>query len=277
MNPYGFVEESLQSLEKLTGLKLTVIDNDGIFNLKQSRRVFTSSRASHQKNAVCRIDFSDRCIENCRFKMNQKCAECNAPFISTCWKGVSQLVIPLNHDLIHYGMLYAGVFRDAKSKPCKGLSKAFEKAFYRLPVLDENVLNSLIPLLTIYADGIMFFLRKSNIVSDEYDLRVRKISDFIGRNLNRRIGIPDLASELGLSNAHTSVTVKKLFGTPFSVLLMQKRLKAVEYYLVTTDIVLHKIAGLCGFSSEFHMSKAFRRAYGVPPGHFRRRKKVENL
>lgn len=275
MEPCAFVEESLRSLEKLTGLKLTVIDNDGIFNVKQSRRVFTPSRASHQKNAVCRIDFSDRCIENCRFKMNQKCAEGNAPFISTCWKGVSQLVIPLNHDLIHYGMLYAGVFRGVNAKPCRGLSKAFEKAFYRLPVLDETKLNSLIPLLSIYADGIMFFLRKSNAVSDEYDLRVRRISDFIGRNLNRRIGIPDLASELGLSNAHTSVTVKKLFGTPFSILLMQKRLKAVEYYLVTTDIVLHKIAGLCGFSSEFHMSKSFRKTYGIPPGQFRRNKKAD--
>ena len=125
--------------------------------------------------------------------------------------------------------------------------------------------------LRIYADGIISYLRRENIVNDSYDLRSAVISDFLHRNLERSIGLPDLAEELGLSESHTSVLVKRLFGRPFSEYLAQRRIERACRYLSSTDLNLEETAKLCGFSSAFHLSKVFKRIKGIPPSRFRGR------
>ena len=270
MNPTDLPEQSLKILEKLTGPPITIIDNDGIFNLKQRRRVFSFVRASHKKNPVCRCGFSDRCIEHCRFQMNRRCLENDRPFAAVCWKGVCQLVIPLQYASVHYGMLYAGVFRDRKIRPPKGLTRDFYRLYRALPLWNEAEMKKLIPLLKIQADGILAYLREFNIVNDDYDLRRSRITEFLNRNLDHGIGLPDLAENLSLSPSHTSLLVKKLFGISFSEYLMRLRVDRVQHYLGTTDLNLHEIASRCGFSSEFHLSRTFSRFQHMPPSVYRK-------
>ena len=73
-------EESLRMLESRIGMRITIIDNDGIFNCKQRRRVFSEERASHKKNPVCLCGFSEKCIAHCRYAMNRKCLESDSAF-----------------------------------------------------------------------------------------------------------------------------------------------------------------------------------------------------
>lgn len=270
MDTFELPEQSLQALEKLTGMKITIIDNNGIFNHKQRHAVFSGYRASHKKNEICLCGFSEKCIEHCRFAMNRKCIETDAPFLSTCWKGITQLVVSLKFASVHYGMLYAGTFRTTEVSPPEGLPEKFHSLYNALPLLDESRIGELLPLLQIYADGIIFYLRKVNIVNDGYDLRSAKIADFINQNLQRSIGLPDLAEQLNLSESHTSVLVKKLFGRNFSDYLMHRRVERACHYLSATDLNLHETAELCGFSSEFHLSKIFKRLKGIPPSQFRK-------
>lgn len=269
MDVFDLPEESLRKLEELIGMKITIIDNNGIFNYKQRRAVFSANRASHKKNAVCRCGFSEKCIAHCRYEMNRKCMEVDSPFFSTCWKGICQIVVPLTFASVHYGMLYAGVFRSAEVNPPEGLPAEFYPLHEALPSPEETEAEKLFPLLQIYADGIIFYLRRANIVNDSYDLRSAAISDFIHQNLERSIGLPDLAERLGLSESHTSVLVKRLFGRSFSEYLMQRRVERACRYLSSTDLNLHKTAELCGFSSAFHLSKVFKRIKGIPPSRFR--------
>ena len=269
MDVFDLPEESLRMLEERIGMKITIIDNDGIFNRKQRRAVFSEYRASHKKNAVCRCGFSEKCIAHCRYAMNRKCLETDSPFFSSCWKGICQIVVPLTFASVHYGMLYAGVFRSEEVTPPEELPTEFHTLYEALPFPGETDAEKLLPLLQIYADGIIFYLRKANIVNDSYDLRSAVISDFIHQNLDRSIGLPDLAERLGLSESHTSVLVKRLFGRPFSKYLMQRRVERACRYLSSTDLNLDETARLCGFSSAFHLSKVFRHLRGIPPRRFR--------
>ena len=277
MDVFDLPEESLRTLETLIGLKITIIDNDGIFNYKQRRAVFSSYRASHKKNEVCRCGFSEKCIANCRYAMNRKCLETDSPFFSTCWKGICQIVVPLRFASVHYGMLYAGVFRSSEVTPPKGLPSEFQSLYDVLPLPEETNAETLIPLLRIHADGIISYLRRANIVNDSYDLRSAAISDFLHQNLERSIGLPDLAERLGLSESHTSVLVKRLFGRPFTEYLMLLRVERACRCLSSTDLNLKEAAELCGFSSAFHLSKVFKRIKGIPPSRFRERYRNEIL
>ena len=113
MEELDLPEESLRMLESRIGMRITIIDNDGIFNCKQRRRVFSEERASHKKNPVCLCGFSEKCIAHCRYAMNRKCLESDSAFFSSCWKGICQIVVPLTFASVHYGMLYAGTFRSS--------------------------------------------------------------------------------------------------------------------------------------------------------------------
>ena len=275
VEPFDLPEQSLRTLESMIGMKITIIDNDGIFNFKQRRAVFSPDRASHKKNAVCRCGFSERCIAHCRFEMNRLCLQADDPFLSSCWKGIFQIVVPLKFASIHYGMLYAGVFRDPELAPDESVMKnlSFSGAYRELPLLDRTEIGKLFPLLRIQAEGIISFLRTANIVNDSYDLRKFRITEFVAANLKNSIGLPDLAAHLKLSVSHTSVLVRKLLGRSFSEYLILRRVDRAAQYLSATDLPLRKTADLCGFSSEFHLSRMFKRVKGIPPSLFRDRLK----
>ena len=55
----------------------------------------------------------------------------------------------------------------------------------------------------------------------------------------------------------------------FSALLQERRVEKAKYFLNGTELSLHEIAELCGFSSAFHLSKVFRHLRGIPPSRFR--------
>ncbi len=270
MDSRMYPEASLRELEKLTGLKITVIDNDGILRHKQGRPVFSQYIASHRKNPACRNGFCNRCVEHCRFAMNRRCLEESEPFLSVCWKGLTQLVIPLRHGNAFYGMLYAGLWRAKNAGFPEGLPKSFAGTFAKTPLPDRRKMKELIPLLAVYADGLVYYLRKTHALNDEYDFRRKTVEDFIEKNFQRSFGIVELAEALERTPSHTSVLVRHLFGIPFTQLLRRKRLEKVENYLASTDFSLKEIAERCGFSGEFHLSKVFRSVRGTPPGRFRR-------
>ena len=51
----------------------------------------------------------------------------------------------------------------------------------------------------------------------------------------------------------------------FSALLQERRVEKAKYFLNGTELSLHEIAELCGFSSEFHFSRGFKQLNGIPP------------
>ena len=54
----------------------------------------------------------------------------------------------------------------------------------------------------------------------------------------------------------------------FSALLQERRGEKAKYFLNGTELSLHEIAELCGFSSEFHFSRVFKQLNGIPPGQY---------
>ena len=47
------------------------------------------------------------------------------------------------------------------------------------------------------------------------------------------------------------------------------RVEAAAHYLAGTELRLHRIAELCGFSSEFHLSRVFKQQTGLAPSVWR--------
>lgn len=270
MEELEHLEAELAEFEHLTGQPLTILGLDGIFDFRQARRLFTPQRASHKKIGACAAIFSEHCIEHCRHRQGRLCREAAGPFASECPFGIRQLVFPLRMGPVHYGMLFLGAWRK-DTPPDAKLPETFRSEYAKLPPAEPERERKLLLLGELCADGVLHRLRSSGLLVDTPDFRSARIRDFLQTRLAGPVGLPDLAQELKLSPAHTSVLVKKLFGCSFTTLLQRMRVEAAAHYLTGTELRLHQIAELCGFSSEFHLSRVFKQHTGAAPGVWRKR------
>ncbi|MCD5354716.1 AraC family transcriptional regulator [Kineosporia mesophila] len=81
--------------------------------------------------------------------------------------------------------------------------------------------------------------------------------------------VPDLSAIAGLSRTAFSERFTTVTGQPPKRYLTGRRLADAARLLRETDTPLSAIARRVGYSTEFALSNAFRREYGIAPGRFR--------
>jgi AraC-like DNA-binding protein len=82
--------------------------------------------------------------------------------------------------------------------------------------------------------------------------------------------LDDLARAAGMSRTSLIVRFRAAVGVPPISYLTRLRLARAAGYLATTTKNVGHVAHLVGYESEASFSKAFRRAFGRPPGDYRR-------
>ncbi|AZQ40712.1 AraC family transcriptional regulator [Streptomyces cyaneochromogenes] len=82
--------------------------------------------------------------------------------------------------------------------------------------------------------------------------------------------VEDLGARAGLSRAAFARRFAALVGEPPLAYLTWWRMTTAARLLRADDTPLRTIAQLTGYTSEFAFAKAFKRAYGVAPGQYRR-------
>ena len=272
MEKINTIENSLKTLEKFLGIRVSVIDNSGAFHTSQGLAVFDRERQSHKKNPVCSIGFSEKkCRSHCRFAMNEKSLKFQEPFVETCWKGVSEIIVPLLMDGIHYGTLDAGSWRKTESVPPAGLPKKFYTVYKKLPVLPEaEELEELKSILTVFSSGILVLLKELNAFEAVPDTRGNQIMEFIKAHAVEKIELSDVAAYLNLSRTRTSYLIHNILNKSFPELLNEERLRRVKTLLTSSNMTLSEIAAQTGFSDEYYLARMFKRENGQTPGQYRK-------
>ena len=90
------------------------------------------------------------------------------------------------------------------------------------------------------------------------------------REPSRKWTVQELGETVGLSRTAFTRRFTSMVGQPPLVYLTNWRLGMAAQLLRETDSPIALIAGQVGYRSEFAFANAFRRAFGVPPGRFRR-------
>jgi AraC-like DNA-binding protein len=81
--------------------------------------------------------------------------------------------------------------------------------------------------------------------------------------------VGELAAEVALSRSAFTARFRRLVGEPPMRYLIRARLAHAAGLLHTTEVGLAEIARRTGYQSEFSLSRAFKRAFGVAPGAYR--------
>ncbi len=102
------------------------------------------------------------------------------------------------------------------------------------------------------------------------DVRVERALAAVRANPNRRFTVRTLAKVVGASQSTFARLFVKSLGMTPNAWLVAERLARAERLLVETGAGLAEIAERTGYASEFALSRAFKRRFGVAPGLFRR-------
>jgi len=95
------------------------------------------------------------------------------------------------------------------------------------------------------------------------------------QRMGERLSVEDLARATHMSAPHFHALFRRLMGRAPMQHLKYLRLSTACRLLATADAPLKTVAEQTGFSNEFHLSREFRRAYGKPPGAWRREHGLE--
>ncbi|MEO1242519.1 MAG: AraC family transcriptional regulator [Pseudomonadota bacterium] len=98
---------------------------------------------------------------------------------------------------------------------------------------------------------------------------LRRILQYIEGNLVDKLAVEELARDAGLSRSHFSRAFQAATGEPPQEFIIGRRICRARDMLSETDHNVAEIAALTGFSSQAHLSTAFKKRLGLTPARYR--------
>lgn len=172
-------------------------------------------------------------------------------------------------DIAPCGSLFAAPFRDDLSaEMCRALWAEAECADQRGRLFVDQALHFLVTRLGMVD-------RKPHASSRRPTLspRVMKdLSDYIDAHCGRDLAVADLARIAGCRASHFTELFRNTAGmSPYRYVISARLDRARRLLQGAGSTSISEIAIDCGFSSQSHLTDAYRKAFGETPGRTRRR------
>ena len=136
----------------------------------------------------------------------------------------------------------------------------------------------------LYAEGLAIAMtaramqlldeRARHVPTRGTDARIARAIDYAEANLDRSIGVAELASVAGMSPSWFQSSFRAVVGQPVHAYVTERRLERARRVL--TDPTpsgrarsIAQIAHACGFADASHLGRAFKRRHGITPGRMR--------
>jgi AraC-like DNA-binding protein len=104
---------------------------------------------------------------------------------------------------------------------------------------------------------------------DVRDVILESINKYVRANLGRAVTIRHIAEELGYSVSHLRAVFRDRLGVSLGKYMRESRLSEAAQLLQQSGLNVSEIGEKCGFESLYAFSRAFRKAYGIPPRTYR--------
>lgn len=262
----------LGGYESALGCKLVVHDRAGLLPWDGNLPLLPPEYRRHyhplcvHRRLAC-PSWDRQCKEHCLDAVNEH-GRLGEPFVHRCWKGGSELVVPIMLKDRHVLTIFAGVFRGvAPTDPTAVRDVKLTVIRDSLPKLRIKSLPEQVRLLRLLGNCLMQLVPPEPGVHSK---RLGKIQTFLRDRSSSHVTLEDLARELGLSPGQCSRVVSELLGKPFQEALREVRLQRGAVLLRSHDYSVGEVARLVGFESEYHFNRKFKVMFGLPPGIWRR-------
>ena len=269
----GSVELMMQACEAAHEIHLTLHDHVGFFKGPDGLALIPSRKIHwHPVCQFGRQQSFQHCSDFCQHAVPAK-AKAGKIFISHCWKGLSEVIIPLHRYDIHVGTLYAGAWQNPKPEPLpdnvRNKSSIYEKRS-ELPNLEKKHAHILSRVLSTWAEGLMDLCEHIQGLHPAHQNRASQIRTYIFKNAHKHIQLEDLGNELGCSASRAGHICNEELEQSFQELLINERIQRAQTLLSASPSSIAEIAEACGFGDVYYFSRAFKKRTGLPPGQYRK-------
>jgi AraC family transcriptional regulator len=114
--------------------------------------------------------------------------------------------------------------------------------------------------------------RKSTRAREERPPRfLREVVELLSRRFSEPLTVAKVAREVRMNPTYLARVFRRWHGAPMGKFLIERRLDFACHQLLHTNDRMADVAAAAGFFDQSHFGKAFRQAFGISPGEFRRR------
>lgn len=99
--------------------------------------------------------------------------------------------------------------------------------------------------------------------------RLQGVLEWIQHNLSNELSNAELAERAATSESHFRRIFQDAMGMTPHRYVLRLRLEKVHEMLTRTSFSIARVAALCGFNSQSHMTSCFAAAYGITPARAR--------
>ena len=100
--------------------------------------------------------------------------------------------------------------------------------------------------------------------------KLSRVQELIESRLDADLTLQELAAAVGYSRSHFLRAFHATTGVTPHRYLLNRRIERARRLLGDTDMTIAQVAYSCGFSSQAHLTLAFRKVCGLTPGEYRR-------
>ena len=272
-DPRQYFVELWKAVEQQYNLQITIHDHTGSLLLSDGKML--RPQGNIHRCAYCTFNRQHRskdCIDHCHWAVMREAARRGEPFVSCCYAGAVELVLPLMRRGEHVATIFAGTFRDRELEIPASWQEHQKNLYLAMNVWRQSSVPALLRTLEQFGAAALAFADNERFSAKNQSDRRGEIEEFFQRNAGTPdITLNDLAEQLGLSASRTSHVLKELFQQSFNALLNSARIRRACDMLSSTQLTIRHIAVLSGFSNEYYFNRVFKQNTKLPPGAYRKR------
>ena len=178
-------------------------------------------------------------------------------------------------DIAVIGFSNDEVFCENNDPPISSVEPDFEQQGYLAAKALALMMSARKPLARIvHSVGIRHIVHRASTPSPTAgDALVRRAMEYIRRHATEPIAVKDVVRHLKVSRRLAELRFKEIRGDTILGSIMSHRLQATKKALLTSSDSIAAICRLCGWKSENHPKKLFRRTFGISMRDWRKEKK----
>jgi len=161
--------------------------------------------------------------------------------------------------------------------PLSSVEPDFETCGYRAAQLLEDLMfgGRRSPQYLLYGVRRIVERESSQLGSRASDGRVIGGLEFIRLNATRSIGVPDIARHMCVSRRTAELLFRKQLDHSITEEIQRVRVEKMKRFLSDTDRPITMICDSCGYESEAHAKRLFKRVTGLTMSQFREERRAD--
>lgn len=163
--------------------------------------------------------------------------------------------------------------------PLSSVEPDFEMCGYRAAQLLEDLMfrRRRSPQYLLYGARQVVERESSQLGSRVSDGRVGRGLDFIRLNAARSIGVPDIAHHMRVSRRMAELLFRKHLDHSITEEIQLARVEKMKRFLSGTDRPITMLCDACGYQSEAHAKRLFKRVTGLTMSRFRKEQRADKM